>query len=236
VLHDTVAYQLERAIAVGLLTEGERLPSEFELAAELGVAQGTLRQALEGLRHKGVIETRRGRSGGSFVRSDVGSPQGMVLSHLRALSSEELRDLGDVCGAVVGAAAFLAAERARADDVSRLHTFAGRFREDATTVAGQRRADCRFYIEVGVMSRSMRLTREIIQQQGELAELHWAACHGEDDVRGTEGAHAALLEAIGDGDGPAARDIALRTVEARVERLLPFVGVARPSLVEPESG
>src|SRR5690606_21281443 len=68
-LPHNVARQLETAIDVGLLSHGDRLPPESELAAELGVSTGTLRQALETLRQRGVIETRRGRGGGSFVRA-----------------------------------------------------------------------------------------------------------------------------------------------------------------------
>ena len=40
---------LIRDIAAGRLSEGERLPPEREMAAELGIAVGTLRQALADL-------------------------------------------------------------------------------------------------------------------------------------------------------------------------------------------
>jgi GntR family phosphonate transport system transcriptional regulator len=56
---------LERAIAAGEFAEG-RLPSAEALAARFGVNRHTVRQALQGLRERGLLHTARGR--GSFVR------------------------------------------------------------------------------------------------------------------------------------------------------------------------
>jgi GntR family phosphonate transport system transcriptional regulator len=56
---------LEQAIAAGEFAEG-RLPSAETLAARFGVNRHTVRQALQGLRERGLLHTARGR--GSFVR------------------------------------------------------------------------------------------------------------------------------------------------------------------------
>ena len=68
---EQIVRRLGEAIGAGVLAPGERLPSELELAAQLGVAPMTLRQALQILRDAGFVETRRGRTGGSFVRDDL---------------------------------------------------------------------------------------------------------------------------------------------------------------------
>ena len=60
---DQVSYQIETAILMGILAEGDRLPTESALASELGISPITLRQSLAALRTKGLIETSRGRSG-----------------------------------------------------------------------------------------------------------------------------------------------------------------------------
>ena len=64
---EEVVRRLMEAIDLGLYGEGQQLPSETELAGQFGVATVTLRDALAYLRQRGVIETRRGRTGGSFV-------------------------------------------------------------------------------------------------------------------------------------------------------------------------
>lgn len=57
-----------RAIESGRLRAGDKLPREDDLAAALGVSRMTLRQALGSLEARGLIESRRGRSGGNFIR------------------------------------------------------------------------------------------------------------------------------------------------------------------------
>src|SRR4051794_40272871 len=64
---DQVEQRLTEAIRSGVLVEGERLPSEPELAHRFGVAVVTVREALTGLRSHGLVTTTRGRGGGTFV-------------------------------------------------------------------------------------------------------------------------------------------------------------------------
>ena len=47
---ELVVQQLERAVSIGLLVHGQRLPPEGELASQLGVSTGSLRSALTILR------------------------------------------------------------------------------------------------------------------------------------------------------------------------------------------
>ena len=58
------------AVAVGEYLPGARLPPERELAGLLGVARVTVRGALARLVERGLLETRRGRGGGTFVRTE----------------------------------------------------------------------------------------------------------------------------------------------------------------------
>ena len=71
-----VERRLADAIRVGVFGDGDQLPSEAELAAQLGVATVTLREALVGLRRTGLVETRRGRNGGTFVHAPAEAAAG----------------------------------------------------------------------------------------------------------------------------------------------------------------
>jgi DNA-binding FadR family transcriptional regulator len=66
---DTVRARILLAVSLGLLQPGERLPPESELAKTLDVGEITARRAIESLAEEGVVERRRGRSGGTFVAS-----------------------------------------------------------------------------------------------------------------------------------------------------------------------
>ena len=63
-----VALQIEAAILDGRLTPGERIPSERDLQNRFKTGRGVVREALRELKQKGLIETRRGGQGGTYVK------------------------------------------------------------------------------------------------------------------------------------------------------------------------
>ncbi len=67
--HARIAAWLLSRIRSGAVRAGDRLPAEDQLAAGLGVSRMTLRQALGSLEQHGWLERRRGRIGGTFVRT-----------------------------------------------------------------------------------------------------------------------------------------------------------------------
>jgi GntR family transcriptional regulator, transcriptional repressor for pyruvate dehydrogenase complex len=64
---EVVAERLRHQIARGELAIGQRLPPEDELTALFGIARTTLREALRILESQGLLEIRRGRTGGPVV-------------------------------------------------------------------------------------------------------------------------------------------------------------------------
>ena len=64
-----IADELRARIERGELTAGDKLPAERELVEEFHVARMTVRHALDILQLEGLIDRRRGRTGGTFVRS-----------------------------------------------------------------------------------------------------------------------------------------------------------------------
>jgi GntR family transcriptional regulator, transcriptional repressor for pyruvate dehydrogenase complex len=105
--------RLGEAIGLGLLEVGARLPPEAELAARFDVAPVPLREALSILRQAGMLETRRGRGGGTLVRGYAEAPKADQLrARMQDVSADDLRDLGELREAIAGAASALAAERA----------------------------------------------------------------------------------------------------------------------------
>jgi len=62
-----IAAVLQANIVSGHYSAGDRLPSEADLCAHFGVSRPTLREALGRLSALGLIVSRRGSGGGSFV-------------------------------------------------------------------------------------------------------------------------------------------------------------------------
>lgn len=107
-------------IAGGKLKPGDRLPAERELSARLHVSRNTLREALRALEHAGIIEMRKGASGGAFVLP--GSSSVIVnglrdLYHLGAITPEQLTEARIWLSEVV---VRVACERATEDDLAAL--------------------------------------------------------------------------------------------------------------------
>ena len=215
---DEVVQRISEAITLGLLGDGEKLPAEPELAAQFGVAPMTVREALAALRDHGLVVTRRGRSGGSFVQRPSSPPVEPHVERLRAMTLSDLRDLADEHRAVAGQAAWLAAGRASAVNVRRLFGLTEQL-GDATTRGDRIRADCRFHIEVTVAAQSTRLTRREVSLQAEASALLWLPVGPSVDVPAMVAEHHAIAAAVVSEDAEDARRLAEAHVDRNLRRL-----------------
>ncbi|MFJ4374062.1 FadR/GntR family transcriptional regulator [Pseudomonas japonica] len=216
---DEVARRLVEAIELGLFAEGQQLPSESELALQLGVATVTLREALVVLRQRGLIETRRGRNGGSFVCAPVELPEALLLQRLRDMSGPDLRDLGDEQTAISGTAARLAAKRSSPEQQGRIAHHVDMLRQAGSRLA-RHRADARFHIEVAAAAQSLRLTHAEMRLQSEVGELLWMEAAGGGDITLVEQEHQAILQALVAGDAVLAGALAEAHVNRGIKRLI----------------
>ncbi|MDO9439063.1 FadR/GntR family transcriptional regulator [Hydrogenophaga sp.] len=64
---EEVAQQIRKELMDGRVPVGSRLPSERAMAEQFGVSRNTLREALRALEHAGLLELRKGTTGGAFV-------------------------------------------------------------------------------------------------------------------------------------------------------------------------
>lgn len=228
-----IARRLRTAIGLGVLADGEKLPKEVDLARQLGVTAFSLREALGTLRREGLLVTRVGKKGGSYVAHPAVTAS-MAGEELVRLSATELRDLGDWRASLTTHAAWLAARRAPADTADRLTGCAAEMDAAAGAVAA-RRALGRFHVELAAGAQSMRLTRaELVVHE----EFDWLAqVLFEDDAhrRAVAASMRSVAAVVGSGDGAAARDAGERMVSdlvtelvrTRLRRIAASVGPAR---------
>jgi len=226
---DAIVDRLSTAISLGLLRRGEQLPVENQLTAMFGVATATVRDALQTLRNQGIIETRRGRSGGTFI---IGSPRpnlDALRERLLNLSMAEIRDMEDEQVATAVAAVRLIIGRAFPHDIDRLERIA-RAMGDATTTETCMRADSRFQSELAVLSQSERLLATQMRLLTESIEIMWSVLTVESDKEWTMNDHVVIVAALRNRDLLAAeravhqhisRDF-YRLVAARLDVLYPI--------------
>lgn len=218
-----VLAQLRRAIGLGRFQPGDRLPPERSLAAQLGVARGTLRSALRVLSRDGVVEIRRGAHGGIIVRTDA---QELGVG---ARTAEEIDNNYAFRLANERAAARLAALRRTAADLRRLDgllelmarlTATAAARRSPTNVATFIAADVDFHLAIAAAARHPWFEQTIEQA---LAHRYlpfgtiFTALH--DDAND---GHREILAAIAAGNAAAAERAMARHIQSnyRVARRL----------------
>lgn len=64
---DSIQAQIRKLIAAGRLKPGDRLPTERELSEQFAVSRNTVRQAIRSLADGGLLEVRKGATGGAFI-------------------------------------------------------------------------------------------------------------------------------------------------------------------------
>jgi DNA-binding FadR family transcriptional regulator len=215
---EQVAARLTDAIILGVLAPDERLPSESDLARRFGVALITVREGLAVLRDSGLIETRRGRGGGSFVMRADAPHSTLVQARLRGLAQVDLSDMAIYFATIVEGCAQRAAVRASRPDSDRLDLWLNG--ADFATVAGARTNAGGFYVELAVLSQSARLVRELIRLQAEFGPL---LLLGMTDARARQSladSNRAIAGAVRANDGESARQLTTEQVRALAEWLL----------------
>jgi DNA-binding FadR family transcriptional regulator len=214
---EEIALRLRHAIELGVLEHGTQLPSESELAAKMRVSTMTLRTALAELRHLGLLETRRGKGGGSFVRANTGDIAKAQRDTLAAYSLEDLRDIREYRAFLAGSAAAVAAGRSQQVPIGRLAAMAALI-ETAQTPAEMTRADSQFHVELAATSGSVLFTRQEMAMQAEVGALVWAGAF--DRRRAAAIEHAMIVDAIRAGDTTRARALAEEHVRRDMNRLI----------------
>ena len=158
--HELVLAQLRRSIHLGHFGAGDRLPPERELAKLLGVSRTTVREAVRVLEGEGLVEIKRGSSGGISVR-----PQSLGRTELRR-RMREFEEIIEFRLAVEPMAARLAAERRTKSDLAALKKAFDWVAALAATgaegaVSDWVRADGEYHLTIARISRNKRLENAI---------------------------------------------------------------------------
>jgi GntR family transcriptional repressor for pyruvate dehydrogenase complex len=156
-ISDAVASSLERRILEGSLKPGDRLPPERELSIELGVSRPSLREAIQKLASKGMVQSRQG--GGTYVTDRLESTFFDPWQDMMGAHPNLREDLLEFRRMLEGQAAEWAAERATEADLTRLdQTFEALARSFAGDDLDVRsKADIAFHQAVGEASHNVLL-------------------------------------------------------------------------------
>ena len=210
---ESTVEHLAMAIRLGVFTEGERLPSERDLAERLRVGRATLRDAIGALRQAGLVRTRRGRSGGTVVvyqgrpQSDDSivdwdddgnlDPADITSPHYTAA---EVADVLAFRGVVEPGAARLAARADLSADQRSWLRDALRATMGIEDDGARRVADSRLHLAIATLSGSAKLVEAVSQARALTADLLCGIPVLAPNIAHSDSQHAEIVEAVLAGD------------------------------------
>lgn len=198
--------QVGTLIRLGVYPYGSTLPPERELAMRLGVSRATLREAMVALREAGLVQTTRGRGGGTLVTLKPPTPSARTSRTSEARRGDWL-DALDFRRIVEPGACHLAGsvhltERQRQQLAAAHDAVAG-----ARSRALHRQADSRFHLTIAAFTGSARTIEAVTSVQGTLNEMLGAIPVLETNIAHSDGQHRAILDAILAGQADRARRV-----------------------------
>jgi DNA-binding FadR family transcriptional regulator len=198
---DVVIDGVKRMLTSGELEPGSRLPIEKDLAAQLGVSRGSLREGVRALAALGVLETRQGD--GTYVTS---LDPGTLLSPLGFLADlhqpAHIADMLAVRRVLETESVALAATRVTDDDLSELDRVLGVVdaileNEPDMDLEAFIHADTEFHRLIARSSGNRPLAAIIDTLVGRTFRARlWRAISHRGSVRETQAEHRAILDEL----------------------------------------
>ena len=199
-LAEAVVAEFEELLLAGVLRPGDRLPPERELAEKLGVSRTTLREALDGLSRRGLIEKKQGS--GAIVSELIASSLVDPLATLIAAQRDAREDYLAFRRLIESEGAALAARRATEQDRKAITAVLERMSRAIESEDVERAAalDMDLHMAIAeaagnvVMLQVMRALGRTMRRG--MAETRLRLYDAPGFAEAIQGQHAALVEAI----------------------------------------
>ncbi|MDJ0463289.1 FCD domain-containing protein [Streptomyces sp. H27-C3] len=200
--------QILQVLRLGLVPAGERLPAERDLAERLRISRVTLREVLKVLQDQGLVESRRGRYGGTFVlpRPDTpagGSAGAELRRRLESVDVEDVLRFREVLE--VGAAGLCAAHGLTDEGVRRLRAALAATHD--APLDDYRRRDTLLHLTLAELAGSPTLTAQYAAVRADVNGLLDCIPLLVRNLEHSQQQHTALVDAVLDGDADGAREV-----------------------------
>jgi DNA-binding FadR family transcriptional regulator len=197
--------QILQVLRLGLVPEGERLPPERTLAERLGISRVTLREVLKVLTDQGMVTSRRGRYGGTFVRARPKAAAGgdELRRRIASVDVEDTLRFREVLE--VGAAGLCAADGPTGERADRLRAALAATRDAA--LPDYRRRDTLLHLTLAELAGSATLAARYAAVRATVNDLLDCIPLLVKSLEHSQAQHAALVEAVLEGDADGAREV-----------------------------
>lgn len=121
-ISDQIIEQIRNAILSGRFKPGDKVASEKELMSEFGVSKATLRESLRVLEGMGLVEIRKGITGGVFIAEvDMKTTIHSIINFLH-FKTVSIRDITMIRYLLEPPVAQIAASRIQPEDIIKLES------------------------------------------------------------------------------------------------------------------
>ncbi|NIY78394.1 MAG: FadR family transcriptional regulator [Rhodobacteraceae bacterium] len=208
------------------LQPGDRLPGEAELIARFGMSKGTIREAMRLLQAQGLIETKTGPGGGSFVGEVSRDRASALLANYFYFRDVTVADIYQVRIALEPELAASLAGRLSAEQLAELEEIMQDYAGPAADAEEERRqhvASLRFHARLSDFGQNALLgffigfMAQILTDLTVYKKLY--ATPNEDLWRQGRDHQLDLMRALRDGDAEAARRIMKSHMEMAKTRM-----------------
>jgi len=149
---EKVASQLKDAIVRGAFRIGERLPSERDLATQMGVSRASVREAIQQLEMLGMVESIHG--GGTVVQSLAEKELGSPIEALLQDDVHKVVELTEVRALLEAWAARQAALNRTDEQLQRMRSLLAEMREDLARGRIRSDIDLAFHTEIAAAAHN----------------------------------------------------------------------------------
>jgi len=222
--YEVVLTHVEAGILAGTHHPGDQLPTERDLATQLGVSRSAVREAMRVLQTQGLITSSTGPGRGTRIAPARGDALARIFQLHLMLSDAGTADLTETRIALERSSAALAAQRANPRSVRKLRGLMAAM-EDIEAVDEFNDLDTEFHVQIARTGQSelvadltvaiRQAVREVIRTAS-TALPNWA--EHRDQLRHE---HSEILAAIESGDAAAAANL----VELHIRRAYVTLGI-----------
>ncbi len=216
-VREAIVHALTDRMFSGPVLAGSKLPSERQLAEELGVSRSQVREAIQSLGLLGVVEIRHGD--GTYLRESGGDLLPRVIEWGLFLGERRLVELVEARQHIEISLTGLAARRATEHDVAAMRALLAKMESSAGDVAAFVDLDVQFHRAIALAARNSALGDMLSNITSLLRVWMRRSLRAAGETDSSHGEHAAIVEAIASGDRRGAES-AMRQHMRRAERRL----------------
>ena len=203
-LPDIAARALIAFVRTERLRPGDPLPSEAQLAERFGVSRPVIREALQILHGRGLIDARRHRS--ATVSHPSGRQIAAFVEHHLLFDPKGALTLLEFRRGIEMESAKLAAERADANTRAHLRRMVSAMAEAVEDAAAYVDADIALHQAIATASENPLIANFLASARNatrETIELGLRSRMSDEELRRVQAAHELLVDAIAQGDAEA---------------------------------